>query len=135
MKRLSLLQLLGLLLLSTLGCAQKQPSLEQKESPLEQKLPPMQWTDATVAGLSMSLDDPVEEEDFQFNKGGDVAATIGKKDGPEAGPILHWSIVHGRLQIGDNQIFDELTLVSRDASTIVVTNHVGKTLRFKILAQ
>ena len=94
-----------------------------------------QWSEESVVGLTMSLDDPAVEEDFSFGKNGFVGATFGRKGGPLTGPALRWRLVDGYLQIGEGQTAEQFALVARDSSTIIVTNRVGKTLRFRIVQQ
>ena len=118
MKRILVSILIELVVLSS-GCAQDHAHL--------------QWTDATVTGLAMSLDDSDTFEELRFAKDGNLAITAGKKDGPYASPASHWSVVNGKLQFGEGNNFKQFALVSRDASTVVVTDNTGKTLTFKIL--
>lgn len=118
MKRIALWTLFELVLLSS-GCAQNHAHL--------------QWTDATVTGLAMSLEDPDAFEELRFEKNGIVSVTGGQKNGPIASPLFYWRVEKGQLQFGYGHNWQEFTLVSRDTSQVVVTDQAGKTLRFKII--
>lgn len=93
------------------------------------------WKKNEVAGLTISLKDPVKEEWYQFNRGGTVAATYGDKKGWLAFPLYSWRIQRGLLQILDDEksVFQELRLVKREGQNITVINKAGKTVQFTIL--
>ncbi len=111
----------ALLLLAVLSSAHAQQS------------PQLQWTEESVVGLSLELEDPVAVEQLHFVKGGALIATFGTKGGPLTGPVLRWKIVDGVLQFGAGDAPQQLTLLSRQAGLIVVKDRAGKTLRFHVL--
>ena len=86
-------------------------------------------------GLTIELIDPVAIESMTFTRDGLVPLTAGQKNGPVTGPLFYWEFVSGRLRITTDgkQLHDEFTLVSRDATTITVRRHNGKTANYKII--
>jgi hypothetical protein len=113
--------LLGLGLLPSSGIAQDHASVE--------------WTNESVVGLCLSLEDPIVYEELDFRKDGYLLATFGTKGGPYTGPLLRWKLVKGRLQIGEGEAAEQFTLVSRDVATVVVKTRSGKILRFKVVVR
>ena len=97
-----------------------------------------QWTAGSVAGLHLLLDDEKIYERMGFGAGGWVAISLGEKGGAVTTPAWHWSIVSGRLRIimagGDDtgKIYEELTLVSRDATTIIARRKNGQLATYRI---
>ena len=61
------------------------------------------WTKKDLEELYIKLDDPKRINDYDFNKGGSVAVTIGEKigekDGYVMGPLMFWYIKNGELRI------------------------------------
>jgi len=102
-----------------------------------QPKPSPQWTVDGIVGLRLELAYPTRPNDIWDMRFGreSVAVTLGKKkSGDDLGwttsPLSSWKLVDGRLQIGEAE---QLTLVSRDASTLVVRSGSGKLATFKIL--
>jgi len=81
----------------------------------------------------MTLDDPVIEEWYSFNRNGFVCVTYGEKNGWVAAPLFLWKVQEGRLIIfdTDKKIFQTLTLISQDEKTLTVKNKSGKVVVFK----
>lgn len=94
----------------------------------------LDWTEKDVIGLSLGLIDPAQAEWMRFARDGNVAMTVGRKDGGVCAPLFRWSIVSGRLQIlmDDSEVYDELTLISRNSSTITAQRRSGKEVTYKI---
>jgi hypothetical protein len=94
----------------------------------------LDWTEKDVVGLSLGLVDPVQAEWMRFARGGNVLMTVGEKHGAVCAPVFHWSIVSGRLRIvmHDRKLYDELTLISRNSSTITARRKSGKLVTYKI---
>ena len=94
-----------------------------------------QWTQAEIVGLKIELIDPVAFESMTFDRDGSVPLTVGERNGPLAAPLFYWQFESGRLRITahDKQLYDEFTLISRNARTIKVRRHNGKVAKFKIL--
>ena len=92
------------------------------------------WTEKDVVGLSLGLVDPVQAEWMRFGGDGYVAMTVGEKQGAVCAPVFHWSIVSGRLRIvmHDRKFYDELTLISRNSSTITARRKSGELVTYKI---
>ena len=106
--------------------AQQRPT-----SPLAQQ----QWTKAEIVGLTIELIDPVAVEVMTFTRDGSVLLTAGQKNGGLAAPVFDWEFVSGRLRITTDgkQLYDEFTLVSRDATSIIVRRHNGKIAKYNII--
>ena len=68
---------------------------------------------------------------------GVVPITVGRNDGEISitSPLFYWKIVSGRLRIttDGHSLYKELTLISRDSTTIVVRSREGKIATYKIL--
>lgn len=94
-----------------------------------------QWRKSEIAGLTMTLDDPVKEEWYSFDRGGLVSVTFGEKKGWLCSPLFLWKVQRGELIICqyDGKIFQTLRLVARDDRTFTAVNKSGKTVVFKIL--
>ena len=97
--------------------------------------PRHEWTQSDLIGLSIERVDPVDIEQMTFAIDGIVAVTIGAKGGSLTAPVFTWRLHNGRLQIFDDEhkLYDELTLESRDASTIVARSRSGQTFTYRIL--
>ena len=95
------------------------------------------WSKKGVAGLTISLDDPVKEEWYKFHAGGTVSVTYGEKKGGLTAPLYNWRIRDRVLQILDEEkgVFQELRLVKREGQTITVVNKAGKTVQFTVLPE
>jgi len=96
------------------------------------------WTSKDVIGLSMTLNDQTRIERFAFFEGGGVPATLGKVKNGQCSvipPAYRWKIVSGRLKIltEDGQLIDELTLISRNASTLRIRKHSGELAEYEYL--
>ena len=94
----------------------------------------LQWTPDSVVGLTIELVDQKRYEWMRFVRDGAVLITIGQKQGPLAAPVFQWTLVSGRLRIttDDKKPYEELTLVSRDASKIVARRSSGELITYKI---
>ena len=94
----------------------------------------LEWNEKDVVGLSLGLVDPVQAEWMRFARDGAVLMTVGRKDGAVCAPVFVWSIVSGRLRIvmHDRELYDELTLISRNSSTITARRKSGKLVTYKI---
>ena len=94
------------------------------------------WTAKDLAGLEVTLVDPVRIEWMSFQDDGHVSITIGEKNISMTAPIFIWRIVSGRLRlIDDDKIYEELTLITRDSKTIVARRRNGQLATYKILRQ
>ena len=95
------------------------------------------WTKDSVAGLTIELVNPVHYEWMSFSSDGFGSITLSRKVGPMTGPLFHWKIVSGRLRItmDGKKVYDELTLISRDASRIVARRRSGEVVRYRILSK
>lgn len=95
------------------------------------------WTTNDVVGLTISLIDPLVIQSMSFTLHGTVPYTAGRKNGWITGPLFRWKLHDGRLQIVDheNRLKEELSLVSRDASTIVARRRSGMIARYRIVEQ
>jgi hypothetical protein len=91
------------------------------------------WTTGNVAGLKLEQRDPIKVEVLAFSADGHVAATYGTKDRPVTSPILYWTIVDGRLRVGDDTLREDLTLLGGTESTIKVRRKGGETAEYAIL--
>jgi hypothetical protein len=93
-----------------------------------------EWTNDYVIGLTIELDDPGKIEWMSFSRDGLVPVTHGRRGGSIEGPLYAWKIVEGKLQIlrGDQDTYDELTLISRNANTITARRMSGEVVRYKI---
>jgi hypothetical protein len=98
-----------------------------------QPINPIAWTRESVVGLTIELVDPTTIEQLNFGKEGFVAVSVGTKGGPIIGPLLRWSIVAGRLQIGEGERAEQLTLVKRTSSRITAKRRSGMVVEYKIL--
>jgi hypothetical protein len=94
-----------------------------------------QWTEADFVGSKIELIDLVTVESMTFMSDGSVPMTVGQRNGPLAGPVYYWAFVSGRLRIttDDKQLYDEFTLISRDAETMKVRRHNGQVACFTVL--
>ena len=94
-----------------------------------------QWTKAEIVGLTIELIDPAIVESMTFTADGAVILTVGQKNGPITAPVFFWEFLSGRLRITSDgkQLYDELTLISRDATTITVRRHNAKVAKYKIV--
>ena len=110
------------------ACATKQPPVAPTTTRSSQ------WTRDSVVGLTIELVDPVRYELMSFSRDGLVPITAGQKNGPMTKPLFYWKIASGRLRItiDGNILYDELTLISRDASRIVARRHSGEVVTYKI---
>lgn len=98
--------------------------------------PVAQWTREIVASLTMELIDPIAIEWMSFTPNGYVATCYGRKGGWITAPAFEWRLDRGRLQIvNEGQVMEELTFVSRDASTIVARRRDGQLAKYKVLAK
>jgi len=96
--------------------------------------PTTQWTRDDVVGLTIELIDPNIIESMSFTAQGIAVVTIGRKDGWVAAPAWPWRLIRGRLQLNHrDEVYEELTLISRDASIIVARRRNGKIARYRIL--
>ncbi len=96
-----------------------------------------EWTPYNVSGLKILLVDSSDFRQFEwlaFAANGGVQIESGT-NGPERRETLHWRITPtGALGIySDIDIYDELTLLSRTAKTLVVKRRSGTTAKYKIL--
>jgi len=80
---------------------------------------------------------PVAFEHMTFTREGLVPITVGEIKGPITAPVLHWKIESGKLLIttDNRQLYDEFTLISRDATSITVLRHNGKISKYKIISK
>ncbi len=86
-------------------------------------------------GLTIELIDPVVVESMTFTADGAVPLTVGQRNGPVTAPVFFWELLAGRLRVTSDskQLYDEFTLISRDATTITMRRHNGKVAKYKIV--
>ena len=95
------------------------------------------WTFNSVAGLTILLIESPERHQYEwlrFHRNGTADSESGVS-GPEFKEKLAWKLLpDGRLGIySDFDIYDELTLISRTAKTIVAKRRTGEIVKYKIL--
>ena len=88
-----------------------------------------------VVAFDLELDDPTEIYLLMFSRNGSVGIDAGRKHGLISAPLYEWKIVDGRLRIVDydGSIVDELTLLARESSKVIVRRRNGKVVTFKLL--
>jgi hypothetical protein len=84
----------------------------------------------TVIGITLELADQKTVENYRFTEAGDVIATLGKKDGPLAGPVLQWTVEKGKLRIFDDSRERIFSLEDEKAEVIIVRDEKGRKLKF-----
>ena len=92
------------------------------------------WLEQDVTGLTIELMDPYWMQWMQFHGNGIALVHTGKAKEDPVGPAYEWKLVKGHLRISHrHMVYEELSLISRDDSTIVVRKRSGKVVRYRIL--
>lgn len=108
------------------GCLEKIPAFVMT-------LP--KWQKRDVIGLTIALDDPVQEEMYRFGKSGFVAVTAGKKGKELTCPVYKWRIQNGKLELRDEDdgLVQSWRFLKRDGNILYVEEAIGRTRRFTVL--
>jgi hypothetical protein len=93
------------------------------------------WTENAVAHLTISLIHPTNVEFLEFAPKGKVAVRWGTRS-LSTNPWLDWKLINGRIRIyEDGNVAEELTLLRREGSFLIIRMGSGKVGRFKIITE
>jgi hypothetical protein len=93
------------------------------------------WTQKDIEHLTISLQDRIRVEFLQFAPKGKVAVKWGTKD-LWTNPWLDWKFSNGRISIyEEGRVAEELTLLKREGSFLIIRMQSGKIGRFKVIRE
>ena len=94
------------------------------------------WQAFSLGGAVLILEhtDAIEEIRFLGNKeGGWAVVTLGKKSGPQTGPVFPWRVEGEFLVIGHNPEYERFQLISASERKIQVRRVSGQVVSFRVL--
>ena len=96
---------------------------------------PTSWPSLQLQGKTLALVDDATVETYSFTEQGLVAATIGTRGGPLAGPLYYWKVVDNKLVISempDQPALDEFVDPKVLGGVVTATRKTGARVQYRL---